>query len=282
VVGLAAHPNARFTARSAVPSFARNGQSRGSSYQGIGLGGPHEQGRSSGIPVIPFGLTVVYLAATMGSEATAAAEGQPPVRRDPWRCCPSVDTTWPITGTTAEHGSKRAETPSDLPRELVPARENGKFMWPGYGEKSGCSSGSSIVCTAADTDRKPFGIMPQHQDIHWEDLTSIRRHFTPHGLDRDQAKKEVKDQEDQFDLFLIGCPKIHHTGSCSRSAYLAFPQSVGDGTGGILKQRSAFSASRDVLTCHVLTRTSSEGHMSGCLGSGCASATSLQSLWPRV
>jgi len=92
--------------------------------------------------------------------------------------------------------------------------ENGKFLWPGYSE--------NIRVLKWIVDRvhgrrygieSPFGIMPQHQDIHWEGLDfDPETFYALMAVDRDQAKKEAKEQEDQFDLFFDRLPKefTHH------------------------------------------------------------------------
>ncbi|MGD9075187.1 MAG: phosphoenolpyruvate carboxykinase domain-containing protein, partial [Desulfobacteraceae bacterium] len=55
--------------------------------------------------------------------------------------------------------------------------------------------------------------MPQHQDIHWKGLDfDPETFYALMAVDRDQAKKEAREQEDQFDLFFDRLPKefTHH------------------------------------------------------------------------
>jgi phosphoenolpyruvate carboxykinase (GTP) len=213
---LAAHPNARFTAPIAqCPTF----DPEWDSPDGVPIKAFIFGGRvSKDIPLVfeAFNWSHgVYLAATMASEATAAAEGQPPTRRDPMAMLPfcgyNMADYW-------SHWLNLGRVLSDLPRifrvNWFRRDDKGAFLWPGFGENirvlkwivdriHGCGYGVE----------SPIGFMPRHQDIHWEGLDYDPEAF--YGImsvDREQTKKELSAHEELFDNFYDRLPKefIYH------------------------------------------------------------------------
>ncbi len=213
---LAAHPNARFTAPIAqCPTFDPEWDSpKGVPIKAFIFGGRV----TKDIPLVfeAFNWSHgVYLAATMGSEATAAAKGQPPMRRDPMAMLPfcgyNMADYW-------GHWLNMGRVLSDFPRifrvNWFRRDEKGTFLWPGFGENMrvlkwvfdrihGC--GNSV--------ESPIGFMPRHQDIHWDGLEyDPELFYRIMSVDHEQIKRELNAHEELFDKFYDRLPKefIYH------------------------------------------------------------------------
>ncbi len=146
----------------------------------------------------------VYLAATMGSEATAAAVGQAAIRRDPMAMLPFCGYNM---GDYWQHwlsmDSKVDKAPAMFRVNWFRKDENGKFIWPGFGENMRVLKW--IVERArgrADGVESPFGIMPRHQDITWQGLDfDVETFYKLMEIDRAAGKAEAEDQEALFEKF---------------------------------------------------------------------------------
>ena len=148
----------------------------------------------------------VYMAATMGSETTAAAAGaQGVVRRDPFAMLPFAGYNM---SDYFQHwldlGAKLEGAGAKLPRiycvNWFRKGADGKFVWPGYGENmrvlewmlgriEGRASGAESV----------FGVSPRYEDLRWQGLPFTREQFASViGVDRAAWREELKLHDELF------------------------------------------------------------------------------------
>ncbi|MFI5399446.1 MAG: phosphoenolpyruvate carboxykinase (GTP) [SAR324 cluster bacterium] len=162
--GPAAHPNARFTAANRqLRNFSPAAEfPEGVPISAILVGGR----RASVVPLVAQALDWqhgVYMAASTGSETTAAATGQAGiVRRDPMAMLPfcgyNMADYW---AHWLSFGRKSAKLPKVFTVNWFRRDASGKFMWPGYGENlrvlrwilDRCEGQGSAV-------RTPIGFLP--------------------------------------------------------------------------------------------------------------------------
>lgn len=208
----AAHPNARFTAPvTQCPTF----DPEWDNPEGVPIKAFIFGGRvSRNVPLVYQAYNWshgVYIAATMGSEATAAAEeGLPAMRRDPMAMLPfcgyNMASYW---NHWLDIGRHLPNPPRIFRVNWFRRDKNGKFMWPGFGEnmrvlhwivKRVNGRGYGV--------ESPLGYMPRYQDIRWEGLKYDRKCFYEMmSVDREEAVKEARSHEELFDLFYDRLPK---------------------------------------------------------------------------
>jgi phosphoenolpyruvate carboxykinase (GTP) len=170
----AAHPNARFTTPlDRCPSL----DSAWDDADGVPIDAFVFGGRMSHDMPLVFQARDwehgVYAAATMGSEATAAAESNlPSIRRDPMAMLPFCGyhmadyfTHW------VELGNALAHPPAVFRVNWFRRDEAGKLLWPGFGENARVLAWiverARGVAKAVET---PYGFMPRYRDLNLRGL----------------------------------------------------------------------------------------------------------------
>jgi phosphoenolpyruvate carboxykinase (GTP) len=153
----------------------------------------------------------VYCAATMGSEATAAAEaGLPSLRRDPMAMLPFCGYNMAdYFRHWLELGRKIPNPPRIFRVNWFRRGTDGKFLWPGYSENLRVLAWiAGRIHGRAFALESPFGWMPRHEDLGWDSLDYPEDRFREvMSIDREGAAHEVRQHEELFDKFLDRLPK---------------------------------------------------------------------------
>jgi len=146
----------------------------------------------------------VYMAATMGSEATAAAENQAAIRRDPMAMLPfcgyNMADYW---AHWLKMGKSLANPPKIFRVNWFRRDDEGNFIWPGFGENMRVLAWIvNRVNGSADAVESPFGMMPRHQDLIWDGLDFAADEFSGiMNIDREKGLEEAEAQKELFDSF---------------------------------------------------------------------------------
>ncbi|MEO6698237.1 MAG: phosphoenolpyruvate carboxykinase (GTP) [Paraperlucidibaca sp.] len=212
----AAHPNSRFTV-SAINNPALDSEwdnPDGVVIDAFIFGGR----RANTMPLVTEArnwVDGVYMAATMGSETTAAAFGaQGVVRRDPFAMLPFAGYNmsdyfqhWLNLGAKLEAAG--AKLPRIYKTNWFRKNAEGQFIWPGFGENTRVLKWMiDRIENEAQGVEHAMGISPRYEDIRWNGLDFNKEQFEQViSLDKADWDIEIKLHEELFEKLAYNLPK---------------------------------------------------------------------------
>jgi len=212
----AAHPNARFTVSAQQNPVLDDAwdDPAGVVIDAFIFGGR----RSSTVPLVTEARNWeegVYMAATMGSETTAAATGQQGiVRRDPFAMLPFCGynmadyfTHWLQLGERVR--GLGGKLPHIFCVNWFRTDEQGRFVWPGFSENARVLKWMlARIEQEAGGVEHVFGVSPRYEDVDWAGLAFAQDLFENiTSIDTQAWQQEFLLHDELFEMLSQGLPE---------------------------------------------------------------------------
>jgi phosphoenolpyruvate carboxykinase (GTP) len=154
----------------------------------------------------------VYFAATMGSEMTAAAAGKiGEVRRDPFAMLPFAGYHMAdYINHWLQFGRWIPNPPRIFLVNWFRKDENGKFLWPGFGQNMRVLEWIIGRARARARGKEmPLGRVPEYDDLTWDGMEDFSREDFEKvmTMDRELWKNEILSHEELFIKLYDKLPK---------------------------------------------------------------------------